>query len=280
MTRTESESPFEPIVLDERVANEPAVERTVGRVGEAALTALLRSELSPLRDAARGGYDEFHDALASGLDRAEEAHPSLAEGAGVADLRLHIARACVVLAHGREHRLYQHLLAFVRYRIGRHLFARPALGQELMGVDPEFGLALENTLSRLHAATGLDPGQLLQPLPSLPTDQAANECGFCSRRWSAAMPRLQTLPATLDAVGDDAEIFSSREAMLELGSGRYRVQLAGDTPLQPVCSHAHVIHLLMGERCAVFDPWLVQLAIGVLEPEEGEPLPRGWWHHG
>lgn len=280
MTRTESESPFDPIVLDERVANDPAVERIVGGVGEAALTALLRSELSPLREAVRGGYDEFHDALASGLDRAEEAHPSLAEGAGVADLRLHIARACVVLAHGREHRLYQHLLTFVRYRIGRHLFARPALGRELMGVDPEFSVALETALSRLHAATGLDPGQLPQPLPSLPADQAANECAFCCRRWSAAMPRLQSMPATLDAVGDDAEIFSSREAMLELGSGRYRVQLAGDTPLQPVCSHAHVIHLLMGERCAVFDPWLVQLAIGVLEPEEGESLPRGWWHHG
>ena len=280
MTRTESESPFEPIVLDERVANEPETERVVGTVGEAALTALLRTELAPLREAAREGYDAFHEALSGGLDRAQVVQPALADGDGAADLRLHVARACVVLAHGREHRLYQHLLAFVRYRVGRHLFARPALAQALMGLDANFGPALESALARLHGATGLSPGELLQPLPSLPEDQSANECAFCGRRWSAAMPRLQSMPAALESVDADGEIFSSHEAMLELGSGRYRVQLTGDTPLQPVCSHAHVIHLLMAERCAVFDPWLVQLAIGLLEPEEEEDLARGWWHHG
>ncbi len=279
MTHTESKSPFEPIALDERVANEPELGRVVGQVGEAALAALLRAELAPLRLVVGEGYEAFHIVLTEGLDRIESTHPTLAEGPGDDDLRLHVARACVVLAHGQEHRLYHHLLAFVRYRLGRHVFARPVLGREMMGADPAFGAALETTLARLRETTGLEPGQLLAPLPSMPDDQGANECAFCGRRWGAAMPRLQSMPASIEPVGEDTEIFASHEAILELGGTRYQVQLTADTPLQPVCSHAHVAHMLMTKRCAVYDPWLGQLAISVLEPEDDDLLVRGWWHH-
>jgi len=186
----------------------------------------------------------------------------------------------VVLAHGREHRLYEHLLAFTRYRLGRHLLARPVLAQRMARGDRAFAEALEGALARLGEESGMVPSQFLQALPSLPAEQAANECGFCERRWTAAMPRLQVMPATLEAVEEEADIYTSREAMIAVGEVNYRVQLQSDTPLQPVCSHAHVIHLLMAETCVVFDPWLGQLGVSMLPPEQDEDLLKGWWRYG
>jgi hypothetical protein len=279
MNRDESPSPFFPAVLDEFVANEPSLGSVVGRAGEALLAVLLRGDLAPLRAAHARGVEPFHDALVAGLDRIGEGLLADDPGPGPDDLRLHLARGCVVLAHGRDHRLYEHLRASTRYRLGRHLLARPNLAQQLARDDGSFAAALEGVLARLGEQSKLAPSQFLQALPALPSDQAANRCAFCERSWTAAMPRLQVMPATLETVDGEEDIYTSREAMIELVDVRYRVQLRSDTPLQPVCSHAHVVHLLMADQCVVFDPWLGQLGISMLPPEETDPLLVGWWRY-
>jgi hypothetical protein len=279
MSQAESPSPFSPSVLDEFVANEPPLGAVVGRVGEAMLAVLLRGDLAPLREAHAQGVEPLHAALSAGLDRIGEGLLAGDPGPGPDDLRLHLARGCIVLAHGRDHRLYQHLLAFTRGQLGRHLLARPALAQQLAQDDGAFASALDGALARLGDETKMVPSQFLQALPPLPPEQAANSCGFCERRWTAAMPRLQVMPATLEEVDEDEDVFTSREAMIELTDARYRVRLQSETVLQPVCSHAHVVHLLMADQCVVFDPWLGQLGVSMLPPEADDPLLVGWWRY-
>ena len=86
-------------------------------------------------------------------------------------------------------------------------------------------------------------------------------------------------PATLETVDEDEDVFTSREAIIELADVRYRVRLQSDTVLLPVCSHAHVVHLLMAEHCVVFDPWLGQVGVSMLPPEADDQLLVGWWRY-
>jgi len=268
--------PFENTPLDGAMANDAGAFKAVADLGEAFLANLLRSELAPLQQAHQEGADAFHDALAMCRDTVALNRPAVVGDPGGDDFWVAIARSCTVLAQGQMHRLFRHLMASLRARMGRHLLMRPELIKANMG-DPQFAQTFEKCLARLNAASGRPPMELFVKEPEPPvgaTNQAS--CAFCDRRWTGQMPKLQVLPAELEQLDDWDPTSSGRDAVIELGENFYRVQLDSNTPLEAVCNHAHVAHLLVNGNCAVFDPWFNVLAIGFLEPEANEPVVAGW----
>ncbi len=269
-------TPFVRAPLDIVMSNDPSAFKAVADLGEAYLANLLRGELAPLQAAHQEGELAFHDALAVCRDTLAANRPALAGEPGADDFWAAIARSCTVLAYGQMHRLFRHLMAFLRARMGRHLLARPELVKTTME-DALFAKTFERCLAKLNTASGRPPMELFAGEPA-PPEGAGNlaRCAFCDRRWMGQMPKLQVLPAELEELDDWDPTASGREAVIELGEKFYRVQLDSDTPLQSVCNHGHVAHLLVHGDCAVFDPWFNVLAIGFLTPEATDPVVTGW----
>lgn len=269
-------TPFDRTPLDGVMSNDAGAFKSVADVGEAFLANLLRAELAPLQAAHQEGEAAFHEALAMCRDAVALNRPLMAGDPGPDDFWAAVARSCTVLAFGQVHRLFRHLMAFLRARLGRHLLARPDLVKATMD-DPQFAKTFGKCLGRLNAASGRPPVELFQPEP-VPPEGATNQanCAFCDRRWSGQMPRLQRMPAELELLEDWDPTASGRDAVIELADKFYRVQLDSNTPLQSVCNHGHVAHLLVHGNCAVFDPWFNVLAIGFLEPEQDDAVVTGW----
>jgi len=166
-------------------------------------------------------------------------------------------------------------MGFLRHRLGRHLLIRPELVRAVMGAGPDFAAVFERSLKAIAQVSELPPAELLLPRE---TEEEGDpvQCAFCDSAWVGKMPQLQTLPASVEKQEDWDPSSSSRESVMELSGEFFRVSLTGDSPLRNVCCHGHVIDILETERGAVFDPWVGELAVGFLEPEELNPLVLGW----
>ena len=259
--------------MDVVVANELGAYEAIGNIGEAFLACLLQSELAPLRQAHTEGLDTFHEVLAACLEDVDRQRPVAIEEGLDRDLSTHIARACVVLADGTDHRLFRPLMAFARHRLGRHLLARTSLVRELIENESSFVATFERSLGRVASIAGRSPMELLVPLDEA---EEGSQCAFCDRRWEGTMPQLQALPALIEKLAGDEAMTSTRESVMQFSGQFFQVTLDGDTPLENVCHHGHVIDKLVIEGCAVFDPWLGELAVGFVEPERDGPLLTGW----
>jgi len=259
--------------LDAVVANELGAYEAIGNIGEIFVACLLRSEMAPLRQAHTEGLDTFHEVITACLAEVGRARARSVEESLDADLDAYIGRACVVLADGSDHRLFRHLMGFVRHRLGRHLLARPALVRELIENEPGFVATFERSLARVASIAGCPPMELLIPLEE---EQTGSNCAFCERRWEGTMPQLQVLPAMIEKLAGDEAMTSTRESVMQFSGQFFQVSLDGDTPLENVCQHGHVIHKLVTEGGAVFDPWLGELAVGFVKPEKGSLLLTGW----
>jgi len=244
-------------------------------IGEAFIGTLLRHEFQPLRGAHREGVDPFFAALDQCLEASATTREGVTGGTDDANLRSVMGRACVTLAYGGEHRLYEHLLAYVRYRLGWHVLRRPPLVRGLVA-DTKFGAIFEKSLNKLQAAASQSPADLLREGPNPEPAPGVIQCTYCDRRWSGNMPQLQELPSEIELVENWDPSTSSRDAMIDLGSGIYRLLLDGETPLRNACCQDHVIERLMDGQCGVFDPWRNALAVGFFPPEEGVSLVVGW----
>lgn len=266
---------FPSLPLDSVTATDSTAHRALCSIGEGFIGTLLRNEFQPLRDAHREGVDPFFAALDQCLDTFASGREGATGGADDGSLRSVIGRACVTLAHGGEHRLYDHLIAHVRYRLGWHVLRRPPLVRALVA-DTKFGTIFEKSLNRLQGVANQSPAALLIEGPNPEAGPGVMQCAYCDRRWSGNMPQLQELPSEIELVEDWDPSTSSRDAMIDLGSGIYRLLLDGDTPLQNACCHDHVIQRLLDGRCGVFDPWRNTLAVGFQPPEEQLPLVVGW----
>ncbi len=268
------ETPFPALPLDLLVNNELIGYQAVGDLGEAFLANLLKAELAPLRQAHQDGVDTFHEVLTAALNEVGQNRTDLLDDDLGRDMLATVARTCVVLAYGSEHRLFPHLMGYIRHRLGRHMLVRAGLVREVMGADPTFAGVMERSLTTLSELCGGSPMDLLVP-PDEPLC-GAQQCEFCDRSWEGAMAKLQVFPADFDPLVDEDTTSSTRENVMELSGHFYQVSLDGSNPLQNVCCHDHVIQLLVQDRCAVFDPWLGELAVGFLEPEQSTPLADGW----
>jgi hypothetical protein len=269
-------TPFDRTPLDGVMSNDAGAFKSVADVGEAYLANLLRAELAPLQAAHQEGEDAFHETLGMCRDTVALNRPLMAGDPGADDFWAAVARSCTVLAYGQTHRLFRHLMAFLRARLGRHLLARPDLVKATMD-DPVFAKTFGACLGRLNAASGRSPVDLFQTEKEPPAGATSqSRCAFCDRHWTGQMPKLQHMPAELEVLDDWDPTASGREAVIELADKFYRVQLDSNTPLQSVCNHGHIAHLLLHGNCAVFDPWFNVLAIGFLEPEMSDPVVTGW----
>ncbi len=268
-------SPFPATPMDDLVANDLGAYQAVGNIGEALLALLLRNEMAPLKQAHSEGVDVFHEVLAACVAETEANHPSVGLEVLGGDLRAVLSRACTVLAYGSEHRLFPNLMGYCRHRLGRHLLIRPELVREVMGSGAAFSSVFESSLSTLAQVSGRPPAELLLPVEEEPEGKAV-KCAFCGRSWVGKMPQLQTLPANVEKEEGWDPSNSGMESIMELSGEFFRVSLTGDSPLRNVCDHDHVMHILAHEAGAVFDPWVGELAVGFLEPEEQNPLVVGW----
>jgi len=261
--------------LDAVVANELGAYEAIGNLGEGFLGALLQDELAPLRQAHLEGVDIFHDVLVAAAKEIAAKRVAIGDEPLAADFLAAIARSCVVLAYGADHRLRPHLLAFLRHRMGRHLLARPSLVRELMEANAAFAATFERSLARVASISGRPPTELLLPDES-EREEEATACAFCDTEWVGDMPNLQILPALVEKLEGTDAVNSTRESVMVLSGEYFQVSLDGDNPLEKVCGHHHVIDKLIDDRCAVFDPWLGELAVGFFEPELESDLFVGW----
>ena len=275
MNSTQSSNPFPATPMDALVANDLGAYQAVGNLGEAFLALVLRTEMAPLKQAHREGAETFHEVLAACVKETVTNHPCIGEGGLGDDFRSVLSQACTVLAYGPQHRLFPNLMGYCRHRLGRHVLIRPDLVRELMGADPQYASVFERSLATLAAVSDIPPAELLLPTDAEPEGEPV-QCAFCDRAWVGKMPQLQTLPASVEKQEDWDPSGSSRESMMELSGEFFRVSLSGDSPLSNVCHHGHVMHILSHERGAVFDPWVGELAVGFLEPEDHNPLVTGW----
>jgi hypothetical protein len=278
MTSTPFHTPFPALPLDVLVNNELTGYLAVGNLGEAFLANLLKAELAPLRQAHQEGVDVFHEVLCAALDEVGQNRADLADDDLGRDMLATAARTCVVLAYGTEHRLFPHLMAYIRHRLGRHMLVRPNLVRDVMAADPTFAGVMEKSLTQLADLCGGSPMELLVP-PAEPVTGTV-QCEFCDRSWTEGMAKLQVFPADFDPIVDDDSTSSTRENVMELSGAFYQVSLDGSNPLQNVCCHDHVVEKLIEDRCAMFDPWLGELAVGFLAPEQTAPLAEGWKRYG
>lgn len=268
-------SPFPATPMDDLVANDLGAYQAVGNIGEALLALLLRNEMAPLKQAHSEGVDVFHEVLAACVTETQARHPSVDQEVLGDDFRAVLSRACTVLAYGSQHRLFPNLMGYCRHRLGRHLLIRPDLVREVMGSGAAFSSVFERSLATLAQVSGRPPAELLLPAQEEPEGKAV-KCAFCGRGWVGKMPQLQTLPAAVEKQEDWDPSNSGMESIMELSGEFFRVSLSGDSPLRNVCNHDHVMHILSHEACAVFDPWVGELAVGFLVPEEANPLVVGW----
>ena len=276
MNSTRSYGPFPATPMDALVANELGAYQAIGNLGEAFIALLLSNEMAPLKQAHQEGFDTFHEVLAACVTETVKKHPSVGEYELGADFRRMLSRACTVLAYGSNHRLFPNLMGFVRHRLGRHLLIRPEFVREVMAAGASFASTFERSLRTIAQVSQMPPAELLLPQEGEEEGGDTVQCAFCERSWAGKMPQLQTLPASVEKQEDWDPSSSSRESVMELSGEFFRVSLAGDSPLRNVCCHAHVVEILETERCAVFDPWVGELAVGFLEPEELNPLVLGW----
>jgi len=275
MSSTSLLSPFPTAPLDVVIANETGAYKSIGNLGEAFLGTLLQDELAPLQQAHKEGVDTFHEVLAAAVAEVADKRAAIGDEPLAGDFCCAIARSCVVLAYGANHRLRPHLMAFLRHRMGRHLLARPSLVRELMEANAAFAATFERSLARVASISGRQPTELLVA-DDVATDAKMSSCAFCDTTWPGEMPNLQLLPALVEKLEGADALTSTRESVMVLSGAYYQVSLDGDTPLQQVCSHYHVIDKLVDDRHAVFDPWLGELAVGFFEPELESDLYLGW----
>jgi len=275
MDDTQASSPFPITPMDALVANELGAYQAIGNIGEALLALLLRSEMAPLKQAHTEGSDTFHEVLAACVAETVSHHPSVGEGELGVDFGVVLSRACTVLAYGSQHRLFPNLMGYCRHRLGRHLLIRPDLVRGVMDAGPDFARIFEQSLSTIAQLSEYPPAELLLPADE-DSDGKRIQCAFCDHGWVGKMPQLQTLPAFVEKQENWDPSNSSRESVMELSGEFFRVSLSGDSPLSNVCHHGHVIHILSHEAGAVFDPWVGELAVGFLEPEQDNPLITGW----
>ena len=261
--------------MDVVVANELGAYEAIGNLGEAFIGILLQDELAPLRQAHQEGVDIFHDVLVAAVKEVASKRAAIDDDPLAADFLSALARSCVALAYGSNHRLFPHLMSFLRHRVGRHLLARPSLVRELMEANAQFAATFERSLARVASITDRPPTELLLPDESSGEGEVSS-CAFCDTEWTGDMPNLQLLPALVEKLEGVEALTSTRESVMVLSGEYFQVSLDGDSPLQKVCSHYHVIDKLIDDRCAVFDPWLGELAVGLFEPELQAPLYLGW----